>query len=260
MHFFRKLLRYINNCKNNFRSALLEWVLGENYFDLISSKTILKRLLTNLNNPPLNNQKYRTLGMRSILESLTFTQIVESGTYLGDSTAFFSEFSDSVISFEINPLFFEYSKKRFKSTKNVTLYNVSSNNALKTPETYQLNTKTDTFFYLDAHWYNSHPLIEELRLIKSQFKSYLIVIDDFKVESDLNYNYDRYGLFLQKRLSLNLVKEFLDDVFIFFPKQSSSEEVASSVGPVGFVCLTNSNETATILRNTTTYFREYNFK
>ena len=80
------------------------------------------------------------------------------------------------------------------------------------------------------------------------------------MESDLNYMYDRYGLFLQKRLSLNLIKEFLDDVFIFFPKQSSSEEVASSVSPVGFVSLTNSNKIATILRNTPTYYREYNFK
>ena len=44
------------------------------------------------------------------------------------------------------------------------------------------------FFYLDAHWYDDLPLAEEMDLIGSYWKNYVILIDDFQVPDDRNYH------------------------------------------------------------------------
>ena len=49
------------------------------------------------------------------------------------------------------------------------------------------------FAYLDAHWKNDLPLAEEIDLIFSHCAAAVVMIDDFQVPFDGNYQYDNYG-------------------------------------------------------------------
>jgi hypothetical protein len=49
------------------------------------------------------------------------------------------------------------------------------------------------FFYLDAHWYADLPLEGELDIIATDWKHFVIMIDDFEVPGDEGYGYDSYG-------------------------------------------------------------------
>ena len=91
------------------------------------------------------------------------------------------------------------------------------------------------FIYLDAHWYEDLPLEEEIEIICSSFKDYVIMVDDFEVPGDRGYGYDDYG----KSKSLTL-KQFSrvfkrHDLVALFPSVPSSEESGYKRGCVVLV-------------------------
>ena len=46
------------------------------------------------------------------------------------------------------------------------------------------------FFYLDAHWFPDWPLYEEIKILISNLKKFIIGIDDFYTPAHSNYGYD----------------------------------------------------------------------
>ena len=63
----------------------------------------------------------------------------------------------------------------------------------------------DILFYLDAHWNNDLPLVEEIDLIFGKAKNAIVLVDDFQVPGDDGYSYDDYGG--QKALT----REYIDE-------------------------------------------------
>jgi hypothetical protein len=49
------------------------------------------------------------------------------------------------------------------------------------------------FFYLDAHWNEDLPLVEEIDIVFRRCPSAVVMVDDFRVPSDDGYGYDHYG-------------------------------------------------------------------
>jgi hypothetical protein len=97
-------------------------------------------------NKPTTKIKRRFLSQHGRLFSCTV--VVESGTYLGQSTKYFSKQFTKVFSVEISPKLFEFSQKRLAKLKNVLLLQGDSVDQLPKiiPFLYQ-----PTIFYLDAH-------------------------------------------------------------------------------------------------------------
>jgi hypothetical protein len=82
-----------------------------------------------------------------------------------------------------------------------------------------------TFFYLDAHWYDHLPLLDEMTLILERMSNSVIMVDDFQVPDDPGYCYDDYGegQVLDLRYLLPLAHY---DFAIFFPDVPSYLESA----------------------------------
>jgi len=82
------------------------------------------------------------------MEDFFHVVVVESGTYLGQSTKYFSKQFTKVFSVEISPKLFEFSQKRLTKIKNVFLLQGDSVDQLPKIISY---LDQPTIFYLDAH-------------------------------------------------------------------------------------------------------------
>src|SRR3989344_8645991 len=118
--------------------------------------------------------------VKNILKIFPVTSIVETGTCRGTTTDFFaSNFSGSIFTCEIMGLYYRESRHRLKKYPHVRGFKESSPRMLVRLQGRGLYGDLPLFF-LDAHWYNYWPLIDELQIIKALPRA-IIMIDDFKV-------------------------------------------------------------------------------
>lgn len=135
-----------------------------------------------------------------ILSSIRFFNVqtfLETGTFRGDSIIWLSkEMPDlNIISIELDPFFHKHALKRVARLRNqnrISLINKDSYLAVK--ECYKAGILSEpTMFWLDAHWNDYWPLVDEITEIVRSSRSSIIFIDDFKVPFNPELDYDTYG-------------------------------------------------------------------
>ena len=149
------------------------------------------------------NEAIRPLGFQFIknaeLEELRFFVIpgvagtmrlpevfVETGTYLGNTTAAASRYFREVHTIELDEKLNKKARERFRNTGNVTCHQGNSPDVLRT---LAQTIDEPALFYLDAHWsggVTAHgevevPLLEELEIIRPRLHDDFIVIDDARL-------------------------------------------------------------------------------
>lgn len=173
---------------------------------------------------PFNGQRQRTAAVEAIFAAVPFTAVVETGTFRALTTLFLREITDAPIATcEINPGYHEYAAKRLRGKPNVTQLLGHSPEALARIAADPEWTSGPTFFYLDAHWHDDLPLVDELRVIKPAWRDFVALVDDFKVDPDDGYAYDDYGP--GKSLDLSLLdRPDFGDLRVFWPAAPSTSE------------------------------------
>lgn len=125
---------------------------------------------------------------------------VETGTYIGESTAFLALDAGKVYTIEPEKGYFERASQRFSKTDNVTVINGTSESVLPG---LLAELKGDINFWLDGHYSAGGtfkgaidcPVEEELRAIKSNLTNYSkvsILIDDVRCFLPRNEIYPDY--------------------------------------------------------------------
>jgi len=178
-----------------------------------------------------NGQIIRKWIFRELM-SLNFDAIVETGTFIGDTTGFMAEASQlPVYSCEINHRFHSLAKMRLADFDNIHLEESDSRAFLEKLAKGILSQK-NIFFYLDSHWYEDLPLKDEIKVIANNYSDFVIMIDDFNVQDDEGYGYDNYGD--GKILSLNLIDNLLTEFKLtpYFPSAHSMGESGAKRGCV----------------------------
>jgi hypothetical protein len=179
-----------------------------------------------------NGQRHRKKIFTDIMAAFQFDAIIETGTWLGNTTAYMRQTSGKPVhSCELNPRFAALSKMRLADLDQVYLHLKDSRKFLQDLRHSELATKT-AFFYLDAHWYDDLPLAEEMELIGSGWKNFVVLIDDFQVPDDLDYYYDNYGEGNALELSLLAAATKKYDLAVFFPAARCHEETGGKCGCV----------------------------
>jgi len=178
--------------------------------------------------------KYAVAKVKELIKNYGVRTVVETGTWQGEGALGFSSLMDNVYTIEINLDYFKESQENIKR---------AGYNQLGVTSIYVKGTKKITFllgnspevmesiiewleepilFFLDAHWLEYWPLLDELKVIRRRPNS-LIIIDDFKVPGK-PFGYDTYH---GKRLDWNLLNEHLaainPDYRIFFNKEASGD-------------------------------------
>ena len=100
---------------------------------------------------------------RSLVKDNSVDCIIETGTNLGGTTIAMSKFVHKVISIELQFKRYLTSKWYSFNKPNIRLYH--GNSASVFPNILPNITKSQRIlFYLDAHWYNYNPLLDELNI------------------------------------------------------------------------------------------------
>jgi hypothetical protein len=178
---------------------------------------------------PLNGQRYRQHVMDRLMR-LGCDAIIETGTFLGTSTAFFAQRGLPVHSCELRDEFFAAALSQLAAFDNVTLHLTDSRAFLKELAGDPAITYRNPFFYLDAHWYDDLPIADEIRIIQSRWDDYVIMVDDFHVPES-GYNFDKYSNGLELTLS-HLKKEGIDlnQMAVLFPTAMHTAETSVKRG------------------------------
>ncbi len=135
--------------------------------------------------------------------------VVETGTFRGETTALFAVLFNEVHTIEIAETQYHVSKNALSRFSNVCCHFGSSSEVLSqiTPNL----AGKPTVFYLDAHWNEYWPLLDEITEIGKVFKdNCIIVIDDIKVPGRKSFPYDRYA---DIECSYKYVEKHLGKVF-----------------------------------------------
>ena len=171
--------------------------------------------------------------------------IVETGTHIGETTAYMAKESNLPIhTSEIDERYYSYAKLRCQNFDNINIYNNSSDVMLEGLCS-QLRDKR-VFYYLDAHFFDDLPLKREIEIIHKISNSYFIMIDDFQVIDDTGYGYDNYGKngVLNFSYIKDLVKKY--DLQIFFPVMKSEDETGYKRGSIIITSLKEVSKVADI--------------
>jgi hypothetical protein len=185
-----------------------------------------------------NGQEFRQMIFQQIISAIELDYIVETGTFRGTTTSYMSKhFFKYIYSVESNRRSYGYSKLRFMFNNYIHIRHGDSRTFLRDlAVTNNFPLKT-IFFYLDAHWHNDLPLLEELECILNSCPQAVIMIDDFQVPDDAGYGYDEYGP--DHSLTIDYLSQLtLYPRWYFFPVIHSSLETGKKRG---CIVITNSN-------------------
>ncbi len=135
--------------------------------------------------------------------------VVETGTYFGATTLWFSYLFDSVHTIELLENYYTSALCTLEERSNVSLHLGSSEIVLS--DILPQMQETSLVFYLDAHWYSYWPLLNELEEIsKTHRDNCIIIVNDIKVPGREDIPYDSYNGF---ECSYEYIKPQLDKIF-----------------------------------------------
>lgn len=183
---------------------------------------------------PFNGQTARAKLFQGLIASLHPRAIVETGTYLGTTTAFIAEAGLPIFTIEAHPRSFGFAQARLRSCRNVTLLKGDSRVMLRSLFDGPLRLKAEgtLLFYLDAHWNDDLPLAEEIDLVFRRCPAAVVIIDDFAVAGDAGYAFDNYGP--GKSLDAEYIGPAVatHELAVYYPSTPSAEETGARRGCV----------------------------
>ena len=180
---------------------------------------------------PFNGQKRRVESVAAMFAAVPFATVIETGTYRALTTMHLRHVTSAPIAtIEVNPRYFEYSRRRLRRFRDVHQFLGHSPVVLERLRHDAEWQAEPCFFYLDAHWLNDLPLVDELHVIRQGWTDFAALIDDFRVDGDPGYQFDDYGD--GKTLALELLAGVpeLADLQIFWPAANSSTETGARRG------------------------------
>jgi len=223
---------FIKNRYRNFQRRLETLERSVRALDMAVDAFVINPRYVAADNIGFNGQHHRKRIFQETTSAIPFEAIIETGTWLGNTTGYMAQTSGRpVYTCEVNPRFHALARMRLQEMPGVSLELNDSRKFLEGRSRSDLAGKA-VFFYLDAHWYEDLPLTEEIDLIARHWRGYVIMIDDFKVPDDAGYVFDDYGP--GKALDLELLKPVMarHNLAAFFPSLSAREETGGRCGCV----------------------------
>jgi hypothetical protein len=211
-------------------------VVGHRVFGLVPAWLggHLHRLPTRLTfgiTGPFNGQRRRVEAVAGMFEAVPFATIIETGTYRALTTMHLRSLSTAPIAtVEVNKRYFDYSKRRLRKFDGVHQFLGHSPEVLRKLRGDAAWQGQPCFFYLDAHWLDDLPLLDELHEVRQGWSDFAALIDDFRVDGDDGYQFDDYGA--GKTLELALLAGVIElaGLSVFWPAANSANETGARRG------------------------------
>lgn len=139
---------------------------------------------------PFNEDTFMEQYFLELKQQYNIKNVIETGTFEGMTTAWLSAHFDKVWTTEINETYYKIAGERLFARKNVVRMLGDSVKTL--PLIIRELDKSNTLFFLDAHWYKN-PLLGELQVIaEAGIRPTIICIHDMKNPDDPTMGFDSY--------------------------------------------------------------------
>ena len=132
--------------------------------------------------------------------------VIETGSCLFSTTKWLGENFNKIYTYEINETFYQYGLSIVKHLNNISA--VLGNSVEHLPYLKNI-VDNNTIFFLDSHWGDYCPLLDELNIISTFNIEPVIVIHDFKTNNS-EFGYDSYGDF---EFNYENIKNSLDKIY-----------------------------------------------
>jgi hypothetical protein len=140
-------------------------------------------------NGAFNQDDYMSEKFLEIKTNFNLNTVIETGTYHGTTTKWFSDNFDTVHTVEVKPEHYEIAFEKIGSIPNIKMNLKDSPVFLE--EVLESIEEDKTIIFLDAHWY-TNPVLDELDAIKKSGKKPILAIHDFMVPDHPEFGYDVY--------------------------------------------------------------------
>ena len=214
----------INTIKTTIRG-----LLGERNFGRL--EYVFKPKLASSWGGPFNGQQHRRRIFNDLVKNLDLQAIVETGTFRGTTTSFLLQTGLPVHTVELMPRYFGYSQMRLLRHRSQVHLNIGDSREFLARLARNKDVpKSRVLFYLDAHWEDDLPLLEELQIIFGTWRESVVLVDDFQVPGT-DYGFDDYGP--GKTLNLEYLEPLSEmELQAYFPSVDANEETGSKRGCV----------------------------
>ena len=186
-----------------------------------------------------NAQMHRKKIFLDLMAAFNPEIIVETGTFIGDTTGYMRTVTKArIFTCEANRTFQTLAKSRLSDLSGINFTLGDSRQFLRTLFASELSPagiSKPVFFYLDAHWHEDLPLNDEIKIIGENLKEFVILVDDFEVPGDPGYGWDNYGK--NKALDLATFNGCFQqsNLVPFFPSLPAAQETGVRRGCVVLV-------------------------
>lgn len=157
---------------------------------------------------PFNGDLHAMKEFINMKEKYGLNVAVETGSCFFSTTKFLAENFEKVLTFEIVPKYYQIGLQKVADMHNVGAFNTDSVSGLKEQLKGVDSLNQRLLFFLDAHWEQNCPLLDELQVIADSVQ-YLrlmpvIVIHDFVVPDHPELGFDTYN---GKSFDFDFIKE-----------------------------------------------------
>lgn len=143
-----------------------------------------------LNRLGFEGDTYLHTEVKRLIELHKVKTVIETGTFYGNTTMAFCDMVPKVVTIEAKPQYYDISLNKFLKA-GVKVYSLFGKSEDILSQALRIADQP-VLFYLDAHWENHCPLLDELRIIAEHNIKPVIVIHDFQVPGRADLGYDSY--------------------------------------------------------------------
>ncbi len=145
--------------------------------------------------------------LKKLVDKFGIDYIIETGTFLGGTTKRLAELSDVMTIEVVNDNYIK-AKQNFESVKNILALWGDSVEVLKS--NLQCFSNRSILFFLDSHWFENLPLLDELKEISNAGVKPVIAIHDWKVPNRPDLGYDSYK---GQDFTFDWIKESIEKIY-----------------------------------------------
>lgn len=165
-----------------------------------------------MDNPPAFQDKELMEKTIYLVNKYNVCKIYETGTFYGESTNILSNaFPDlKIYSYELIKDAYETASRRNARNKNVFIRNISSPEGLMKD---MVEGEHNVLLFLDAHWYDYWPILDELSTIAKKGVRPCIEIHDFYVPTENGKSEIGYDAYNGQVLNFEYIEDRLKQIY-----------------------------------------------
>lgn len=147
---------------------------------------------------------------KQIISQYSIDTAYETGSFHGESAIILSGLVPKVISYELNSDSYNTALHFTKRAKNIVIKHKSSPEGLMED---LIENKNNVLLFLDAHWYDYWPILDELNVIAVKKIKPVILIHDFFVPDKNNNAKFGYDSYKGQPLNYEYIKQGLINIY-----------------------------------------------